>query len=252
MTAPGQKNSRGRARFGVFVPFTNTNLEPDMMLMRPDGVSLHFARLGGYDADEIPDEDQMAGLGAADMEDPIRMIQGVKPDVVFYGCTSATLTHGPAFDRDLADQIAKGSGAKTVTAAGALVHAIKSLGAKRIAFASPYVPAINDQAIAFLQSEGIETVSRADIEGTLDNEGQGALTPDDVAQLAHRANSPEAEVVVLSCTDMRSVEAIARLEQELGKPVVTSNQAMVFQALQMTGLTSPGPGFGQLFERIAS
>ena len=50
--------SRGRARFGVLVPFTNTNLEPDAMLLRPDGVSLHFARLGGYDQDEIPDADQ--------------------------------------------------------------------------------------------------------------------------------------------------------------------------------------------------
>ena len=198
-------DSRGTARFGVFVPFTNTNLEPDMVMMRPPGVSLHFARLGGYDADEVPDEDQMAGLGAADMGEPLRLIQGVKPDVVFYGCTSATLTHGPSFDRDLAAQISQACGARTVTAAGALVHAIKSLGAARIGFASPYVPAINDQAIAFLQSEGIDTVSRADFEGTLDNEGQGALTPDDVAELAHRADDPRAEVVVLSCTDMRSV-----------------------------------------------
>ncbi len=250
MTAPHDQNSRGAARFGVFVPFTNTNLEPDMVLMRPNGVSLHFARLGGYDADEIPDEDQMAGLGAADMDEPIRMIQGVKPDVVFYGCTSATLTHGPSFDRALADKIEQGSGAKTVTAAGALVHAIKSLGASKVAFASPYVPAINDQAIAFLASEGIETVSRADFQGTLDNEGQGALTPDDVAELARRANSSEAEAIVLSCTDMRSVEVIARLEAEFGKPVVTSNQAMVFQAMEIMNL-DPLDGFGQLFERMA-
>ena len=46
--------SRGRRRFGILVPFTNTNLEPDMVLLRPDGVSLHFARMGGYDQDEIP------------------------------------------------------------------------------------------------------------------------------------------------------------------------------------------------------
>ncbi|MEL6120518.1 MAG: Asp/Glu racemase [Pseudomonadota bacterium] len=244
------QDSRGGARFGVFVPFTNTNLEPDMMLMRPPRVSLHFARLGGYDADEIPDEDQMAGLGEADMDEPLRLIQGVKPDVVFYGCTSATLTHGPAFDRDLSAKISAQSGAQTVTAASALVHAIKSLGARKIAFASPYVPMINDQAIAFLKSEGIDAVSRADVDGTLDNEGQGALTPDDVEALALRADAADAEAVVLSCTDMRSVEVIARLEAKLGKPVVTSNQAMVFQAVQMLGLPSPGQQFGRLFERV--
>ncbi|MEM7733005.1 MAG: Asp/Glu racemase [Pseudomonadota bacterium] len=242
--------SRGTARFGVLVPFTNTNLEPDMMLMRPPGVSLHFARLGGYDEDEIPDETQMAELGEADMSEPLRLLQGVKPDVVFYGCTSATLTHGPGFDRDLARTISQQSGAQTVTAAGALVHAIKTLGVTKIAFASPYVPKINYQAIAFLASEGITTIHRADIEGTLDNEGQGALTPDDVAALAHRANHGQADAIVLSCTDMRAVEVIARLETELQKPIITSNQAMVFQALQMLSLPSPGPDFGALMNRL--
>ena len=53
--------SRGTARIGLLVPFTNTNLEADMARLRPNGVSLHFARLRGYDRDEIPDEAQMAG-----------------------------------------------------------------------------------------------------------------------------------------------------------------------------------------------
>jgi len=96
------KPLRGRARIGVLVPFTNTNLEPDMVRLCPSGCTLHFARLGGYDADEIPDAAQMAGLGAADLDEPLRLIAGVRPDVILDGCTSATLTHGPAFDRDLA------------------------------------------------------------------------------------------------------------------------------------------------------
>ena len=74
--------SRGRRRFGILVPFTNTNLEPDMVLLRPDGVSLHFARMGGYDQDEIPDANQMHGLGAADLAEPLFLLQGVRPDVI--------------------------------------------------------------------------------------------------------------------------------------------------------------------------
>lgn len=238
--------SRGRARFGVLVPFTNTNLEPDMVLMRPDGVSLHFARLGGYDQDEIPDSDQMHGLGAADLTEPLHLLQGVNPDVIFYGCTSATLTHGPSFDRELARQIKRDSGAETVTAAGALVHALQTLEIKQIGFASPYVPAINDLAVAFLAETGVETVSRSEVSGTLDNYGQGALTPEAVYDLGLAADHPEAEAVVLSCTDMRSVEAIAKLEAKLGKPVITSNQAMVFQAMQLAGLSEGLTGFGTL------
>jgi hypothetical protein len=123
--------SRGRARIGVLVPFTNTNLEPDIALMAPPGVSLHFARMGGYDEDEIPDETQMQGLGAADLQETLTLLSGAKPDVVLYGCTSATLSHGPAFDRDLAAAIKAQSGAQTVTAAGALVHALRTLARPR-------------------------------------------------------------------------------------------------------------------------
>ena len=74
--------SRGRARLGVLVPFTNTNLEADLVMLRPPGVSLHVARLGGYDRDAVPDEQQMAGLGAAPLDAPLRLIAGVRPDVV--------------------------------------------------------------------------------------------------------------------------------------------------------------------------
>ena len=240
--------SRGRARFGILVPFTNTNLEPDMVMMRPAGVSLHFARLGGYDQHEIPDAGQMHGLGAADLDEPLTLLQGVRPDVILYGCTSATLTHGPAFDRELAERIRKQSGAATVTAAGALVHALGALGISRIGFASPYVPAINDLAIGFLSQSGIETVARSEVEEALDNYGQGALDPDAVFQLGHAADHPDAEAIVLSCTDMRSVETIARLETALARPVISSNQAMAFEAMQLAGLSDRLPGFGRLLE----
>ena len=66
--------------------------------MRPDDVSLHTAPMGGYDADEIPDAVQMRGPGASDIEGPLHLLMATKPDVVFYSCTSATLTHGPQFD----------------------------------------------------------------------------------------------------------------------------------------------------------
>ena len=240
--------SRGRARFGILVPFTNTNLEPDMTLLRPAGVSMHFARMGGYDQEEIPDADQMHGLGAADLDEPLHLLQGVRPDVILYGCTSATLTHGPAFDRELAERIKADSGAETVTAAGALVHALNTLGVERIGFASPYVAAINDMAVGFLAHSGVETVMRSEVGSDLDNYGQGDLDPQAVFDLGLAADHPKAQAIVLSCTDMRSVEIIARLEQAVGKPVITSNQAMVFQTLQLAGIGEALPGYGHLLE----
>ncbi|WP_350334783.1 maleate cis-trans isomerase family protein [Coralliovum pocilloporae] len=246
-----EMNGRAAHRIGVLVPYTNTNLESDCVLMRPEGVSFHFARLGGYEIDAVPDAEQMLGLGHSDIAEPLKLIAGVRPDVVLYGCTSATLSIGPDFDRKLASDIENTIGAKTVTAASALVHALKTLGKTKIAFASPYTAPLNDDAIRFLARFEIETVSRADYPEALGNFGQGALPPEQVLELGMQANSDEAEVIVLSCTDMRSVEIIDHLEQSTGKPVITSNQAMLFQALQLLGETDFREGFGQLFTALS-
>ncbi|NOD64628.1 MULTISPECIES: Asp/Glu racemase [unclassified Ruegeria] len=242
--------TRTRAKIGVLVPFTNTNLEADMMLMRCPDTTVHFQRMGGYDVDEIPGSDQMAGLGASDISHDLKMIAGVRPDAVLYGCTSATLTHGPSFDEQLAQDIKAGSGALSFTAAGSLIQAIKSLGVTKVGFSSPYLGEINTQAVDFLAQNQITTVKCADIGRELGNYGQGELTPDEVFDLACQADHPEAEAIVLSCTDMRAVEAVDRIEATLGKPVVTSNQAMMFALMRALGLPRQGNVPGRLFDLL--
>nr|WP_241188264.1 Asp/Glu racemase [Pseudohalocynthiibacter aestuariivivens] len=239
-----------KKKIGVLVPYTNTNLEPDMMRLCPDGCTMHFQRLGGYDVDKVPDSDQMARLGASDIDHDLTMISGVRPAVVLYGCTSATLTHGRAFDRDLAARIKRRSGALSLTAAESLVRGLSALGVARVGFASPYVGQINAEAVAFLSGAGFETVRCNDIGRSLSNYGQGELTPDEVYALAVAADHPDAQAIVLSCTDMRSVEVIGRVEAALGKPVVTSNQAMVFALMQGLGLPRGVQHAGALFDLL--
>ncbi|MEM8758724.1 MAG: Asp/Glu racemase [Pseudomonadota bacterium] len=241
---------RSGPKVGVLVPYTNTNLEPDMALLAPPGTTMHFERMGGYDVDELPGSEQMAGLGASNLTETLRLIAGVRPAAVLYGCTSATLTHGTGFDRDLAARIEAASGAISITAAGALVDGLRALGATRIGFASPYLGEVNDRAVAFLADAGVETVARADIGRPLGNYGQGELTADEVAALALRADGPGVEVIVLSCTDMRAVEVVARVEEATGKPVVTSNQAMVFALCRALGRAPHGDAPGALFDQL--
>lgn len=244
------QSSRGRARIGVFVPYTNVNLEADMAMMCPAGVTMHYTRLGGYDIDEVPDASQMAGLAKADMDDAIQLLAGAKPDVVLYGCTSATLALGPAFDTSLSEQIKNKSGAICITAAGALVNALSTLGVRNIAFASPYVAALNNDAIDFLSTQGFNTVSRYDHPVDLGNYGQGELQPEEILQFALTANHTDAEAIVLSCTDLRAAETIQQLEKETGKPVISSNQAMLFGALQALQFNLKVPGYGTLFNQL--
>ncbi len=232
--------SRGRARIGVVVPFTNTNLEPDLMMLRPPGVSLHFARAGGYDPKQTPDSEQMRGFALAALDSVIELLAAARPDLILYGCTSATLAHGPRFDCEFAESITAIAGVPAVTAAGALVESLEKRGIKRVAFSSPYVEQLNREAIAFLAACGVETVSSAYVGNDLGNHEQGQLTPEQVFDLGVRADSQEAEALVLSCTDMRAVEAIDALEERLGKPVVTSNRALMEAALRGLRLEPDG------------
>jgi maleate isomerase/arylmalonate decarboxylase len=222
--------SRGRARVGVIVPFSNTNLEPDLNLLRPQGVSLHFARADGYDLDEIPDSKQMRQFALKSLQPVVASISAVRPDLILYGCTSATLSHGPQFDREFTHQIESLAGVPAVTAAAAVVEVLRALRVRRIAFSSPYVDVLNGEAIAFLSECGVDTVSSASVGCDLGNYGQGELTPRQVFEMGVRADSPQAEALVLSCTDMRAVEVIDELESALGKPVVTSNRALMESA----------------------
>ncbi len=243
--------SRGRARIGIVVPMSNTNLEPDMILLRPAGASLHFARAGGYDLEAVPDSEQMRGFALASLDEILVSLTAARPDLILYGCTSATLSHGPGFDCRFGAEIEAKAGTPAVTAAGALVGALRDLGIRRFGFSSPYVEALNREAVGFLELSGFTCVHQAFVGSDLGNSGQGALTPREVYDLGRRADHSDAEAVVLSCTDMRAVEVIERLERDLGKPVVTSNQALMYAAVGKLGLRDHGvTGAGRLFESL--
>jgi len=235
-------DTRGLARIGVIVPVSNTNLEPDMMLFAPKGVTSHFSRSGGYDVDAIPDADQMRLYSDASSDETLDNLRHCHPDVILYGCTSATLAQGPEYDARFRSDMETKMGVPAMTAASGLVWGLETLGAKTFAFSSPYVAPLNDLAIFFLESFGYRCVGRADAEKPLGNHEVSALTPNDVRTLAVKADTAEADVIVLSCTDMRAAEAVLDIERELDKPVLTSNQALLAWALDRLDLsfeTSP-------------
>jgi maleate isomerase len=204
--------TRGIARCGIVVPVSNTNLEPDMMMLAPDGVSMHFARAGGYDVDQIPDETQMRQYSDSSADDVLESLRLCRSDIVIYGCTSATLAQGPEYDRKFRDNMETICAVPAVTAASALVDVLQRLKVKRFAFTSPYVSTLNDLAIGYIESFAMDCVSRVDAAGPMSNEDVAAATPDEIIQTAINANSAEAEAIVISCTDYRATEAITEIE----------------------------------------
>jgi maleate cis-trans isomerase len=219
-------------RIGMIVPSSNTNAEPDCLMLAPQGVTIHTTRGGGYDVESIPDSDEMRRFARQSLDQQLRLLVDGRVELIAYACTSATLADGPEFDRAFCNEIAAKTGLPAVTTAGALVEAIQDIGATKVAFTSPYVYQLASEAVDFIEQCGIRIVNQVGFEQALSSLEQNALTPQDAYRMGLKADHPEAEVLVISCTDYRAVEAIPALEQALQKPVVTSNSALMYACLK--------------------
>lgn len=236
MNALFNSNRHNLGRVGIIVPSSNTNLEPDCNLLLPSGVSVHFTRLGGYDKDVTPGINEMRTLAMSSVDEILELLIAAKVDVIGYGCASATLSCGLKFDQQLRESMEAKAGVPVVTVAGAMVEALTALNAKNIGFTSPYVSDLNRQSARFFEEADIQVVNFADHPKALSSVEQGNMTPQDVFELGCIADHPDADAIAIGCTDFRAVEAIEALEKTLGKPVVTSNQALIFACLTRIGV----------------
>ena len=215
-------------RIGMIVPASNTNAEPDCLMLAPPGVTIHTTRSGGYDVEAIPDSNEMRRFARQALDEQLQLLVDGRVELIAYACTSATLADGPEFDQAFSNEITTKTGLPAVTTAGALIEAIQDLGAQRIAFTSPYVQQLADEAVDFIEQCGIDVVIQRGFDKELSSLEQNALTPQDAYQMGLAADHPQAELLVISCTDYRALEAVPALEKALGKPVVTSNSALMY------------------------
>ena len=231
-------------RIGLIVPSSNTNIEPDFVMLSPVGVTIHIARSGGYDVNAIPDSAEMQRFARHSLDQNLKDLRDARVDIIAYGCTSATLSEGPQFDAQFCAELQDKAGVPAVTTAGALVEAIHAIGAKRVAFTSPYVKALSAEAIDYLFKSKIDVVNEVVFERELNSLEQNALTPQDAYNMALKADHPDAEAIVISCTDYRALEALPAIEKKLHKPVITSNQALMFACLARLGLLNQADASG--------
>jgi len=176
-------------------------------------------------------------------------LKDARVDVIAYGCTSATLSEGPEFDDEFCKKITLDTGIPAITTAGALVEAIKGMGVKHVSFTSPYVKRLSREATDYLAASGISVLKEVAFDKELSSLEQNALTPQDAFDMALKANHDDAEAIVISCTDYRALEAIEAIEKALDKPVITSNQALIYACLKRLGISTRDiSGAGRLFD----
>lgn len=161
------------------------------------------------------------------------MVTALDPDVVVYGCTSGSFLRGLAACRDLRVQM-EGLGCRAAGSTSEfLLDALHALGAKRVAVAAPYDEEMTGLLVDFLESAGIAVVSVRNLGMTGDPK---TVPQGEVLELALTADHPEADVVFLSCTNLRTFDLVKGLEEQLGKPVLTANQVTMWGALRRVGL----------------
>lgn len=222
---------------GIITPY-DFALDRELWRWTPDAATLHLTRLP-FAAPEVTVE-MVTSLGdAAELTAATRDLITVAPHLFVYACTSGSFVRGLAGEREIRETLRAAGAPQAVTTSGSLADALAHLGATRVAIATPYTRDLTERLEVFLGESGHTVVGVADL-GMQLNIWQ--LPYDTVADLVRRADRPDADAIVVSCTNVPTYDLIAPLEAELGKPIVSANQVTMWAALRAVGLSAVGPG----------
>lgn len=164
-------------------------------------------------------------------------------DVICYSCTSASVVIGDA-EIEAAIHAAK-PGAPVVTPPMAGMRGLRALGAKKISILTPYTVRTTQPMAEYFSAHGFEIASVTCL-GFEDDREMARISPASLVELAREAMDDEAGALFVSCTALRSALAVVAMEEALGRPVVTSNQATAWNCLRLCGDDFSHPEFGRL------
>jgi maleate cis-trans isomerase len=233
-----------RARLGFLVPPGNPTVEPEMMLLAPAGVSLHFSRLvatgptGTPEGQEERHRSYLEHIGAS-----THLLAMVHPDVIVLAHTASSYAMSAQDETTLLAQLQASSQSQVITAAGSVLAALHHLNVRHIALATPYAEEISEQGKRYLTDHGLHVVGYGRLENVRNIYEE---TAERAYRLARRADTPEADAVFISGTGLPTLSVLSMLEDDLGKPVISSATAMMWNALRLAGVGQTIEGYGRL------
>ena len=237
------EHTYGVTRIGLVALASDPTVEAEFRRMLPaDGAQFFVSRVN-Y-ANDCRAE-QLRAMADRIGDAALLILPGQRLGSIAYGCTSATVAIGPEPLAKIIERARPGTPAATpITGA---VEACAALGLERIAVFTPYIDAVNDTIRNFLAERGIE-VARLTGLGLTSDYDIGDVPTQTIIEAAKELNGDDVDGLFLSCTALNTAGLIKPLEQRFGKPVLTSNQCLLWQSLRLAGDRTPINGYGRLFD----
>ena len=174
------------------------------------------------------------------------------PGAIVFAVNSFSVIDGPTGAAAISGRISSSGGAPAVTTSEAMVEAVRALGVRRLAVGVPYGPPVTEIMTGYFAAYGVEVVKMHGLDLPNANNWEALLLPDDVVvEMAVAADAPGADAVYLGCTSLRTAHLVTRMEERLGKPVVTANAATIWRGLGLAGYPARRAGLGRLFDLAA-
>lgn len=231
----------GRHRIGLIALASDYATERDFMNLRPsDDVAVYTSRVHNVNPCTV---ENLRAMAPKLTEAAALILPDGRLDVIAYSCTSATAVIGFAAVEQYIQ--AARPGIPCVTPITAACAGFDALGVRRVAVLTPYLDEVNGPIRSCLEALGVDVTGFTSF-GIADDNDMARLPPEAIYRAALEADRPEAEALFISCTAIRAVDVVERIEGALGKPVVTSIQAMFWQSLRIAGYGAPIAGHGRL------
>ncbi|RJT26716.1 ectoine utilization protein EutA [Mesorhizobium waimense] len=228
-------------RVGLIILATDHTSEPDFRRMvASDRVGVYVARIP-YANPTTPEN--LRKMQPALTAGAALILPDEKLDAICYSCTSACVVIGDA-EIEAAIQAAR-PGVPVVTPPMAGMRGLKALGAKRISILTPYTVETSRPMAMYFAVCGFEIASFTCL-GFEDDREMARIPPAALVDLAREATDASAEALFVSCTALRGALAVTGMEESIGRPVVTSNQATAWNCLRLCGDEAAHPEFGRL------
>jgi maleate cis-trans isomerase len=231
-----------RAKIGRISPSPETAGAEEWRRSMPDGVCLVETRTLVHDV-------TIDGLAEAvkQVERAALELASAEVDVILQAGTAIAFFRGFGHDQELARRITAITGIQATTSLTAIVAGLRALKIQRLAVATSYLTEIDARLVDVLEQSGFEVAAIRGM-GIKKSIDMGKVAPEETYRFAKTVVrlAQGAQGLLISCGNLRSFEAIEPLEIDTRLPVVTSNQAGLWQALRMAGIQDRLPGLGRL------